>query len=122
MEPQLNVFAEPLQACCFDPITGYLRNGFCHNIPVDSGKHLICACMTAEFLSYTKQKGNDLSTPIPQWNFPGLKPGDFWCLCISRWLQAAKDDKAPPLKLDACHEAILQFASLETLQRYAYKD
>ena len=120
MQEQLNVFGEPLIACCFGPTTGYLRNGFCHFSSTDTGMHLLCACMTEEFLEYTKLKGNDLSTPIPQWNFPGLKPGDFWCLCVSRWVQAKKAGKAPPLKLEACHISALKYVSLEQLKEYTH--
>ena len=121
MKQQLNVFGEPLIPCCFEPNTGYLRNGFCFNLSHDTGMHLLCACMTQEFLEYTKLKGNDLSTPIPQWNFPGLKPGDFWCLCVSRWLQAERAGKAPLLKLGACHENALRYTSLDTLRKYEHK-
>lgn len=88
---------------------------------MDTAKHLVCACMTPEFLEYTKLKGNDLSIPIPQWNFPGLKPGDFWCLCVSRWIQAKKAGKAPPLKLEACHIETLKYVSLEEIKEYEHQ-
>jgi hypothetical protein len=116
-----NIFGEQLIACCFEPLTGYLRDGYCKNTAQDTGTHILCACMTEDFLNYTKSRGNDLSTPIPHWGFPGLKPGDFWCLCISRWLQAEKAGKAPPLKLEACHISALKYTSLEVLQKFEYK-
>lgn len=119
---QQNIFGEQLIACCFNPPTGYLRDGYCKNTTQDTGTHILCARMTENFLSYTKSRGNDLTTPIPHWNFPGLKPGDFWCLCISRWLQAEKAGNAPPLKLEACHMSALKYTTIEVLQKYEYKE
>lgn len=115
----LNVFGEKLLPCCFDPMTGYLRDGFCNTLAMDTGTHIVCAEMTEEFLRYTRSQGNDLTTPIPQWKFPGLKPGDKWCLCISRWLEAEQAGCAPPVLLRATHQKALEFASLELLKKYA---
>ncbi len=103
-------------------MTGYFRDGFCNTTAEDSGTHIICAVMTSEFLEYTKSKGNDLSTPIPYWNFPGLNPGDKWCLCISRWLQAKDADKAPPIILESCHKKTLEYIDLEVLLNYQFKE
>ncbi len=114
-----NVLGTPLQACCFQPKTGYFRDGFCRTIQEDTGSHVICAVMTEEFLKYTKSRGNDLSTPKPEWDFPGLKLGDKWCLCALRWVEAEKADKAPKVVLEACHEKALQYVSLELLKKYA---
>ncbi|WP_439130681.1 DUF2237 family protein [Polaribacter sp.] len=117
---ELNVFNNPLQSCCTSPATGYFRDGFCRTVSEDVGTHTVCAIVTQEFLSYSAAKGNDLMTPIPQWNFPGLKPGDKWCLCISRWLEAEKAGKAPPIILEATHLKTLQYTTLELLQKYQY--
>lgn len=113
----LNVLGEPLQLCSRAPITGFQRDGFCHLSAQDYGLHGVCAIMDEAFLEYTFDQGNDLSTPRPEWGFPGLQPGDRWCLCIDRWLQAYKAGIAPKLVLEACHENLLQFIDLETLQR-----
>ena len=114
-----NVLGEELQACCFEPMTGYLRNGYCQTLAQDTGTHVVCALMTEDFLSFTKKRGNDLTTPIPHWQFPGLKPGDKWCLCISRWLEAEQAGVAPSVMLQATHIKALEFTSLELLQQYA---
>ena len=95
VNPQLNIFGEPILPCSVDPITGYFRDGCCNTDMSDFGSHTVCAEMTEEFLSYSKDKGNDLSTPRPEFGFVGLKPGDSWCLCASRWLQAEKEGYAP---------------------------
>ena len=116
-----NIFGTTLISCCTDPITGYFRDGFCRTISEDTGTHTVCAKVTQEFLDFSAAKGNDLITPIAQWQFPGLKPGDIWCLCISRWLQAEKVGKAPPIFLEATHEKTLDYASLELLIKYAVK-
>jgi uncharacterized protein (DUF2237 family) len=92
--PSKNVLGTALERCCFKPKTGFYRNGFCKTGEEDFGTHIVCAIMTNEFLEYTKSRGNDLSTPIPQWSFPGLREGDKWCLCIMRWLEAVKVEKA----------------------------
>ncbi len=110
-----NVLGTQLQACCYEPKTGFYRDGFCRTGPEDVGTHVVCAIMTAEFLVYTKEQGNDLSTPMPMYQFPGLKPGDKWCLCASRWKQAYKAGKAPEVVLEATHEKALQIIDFELL-------
>jgi hypothetical protein len=115
----LNVLGEPLENCSCDPMTGYLRDGFCNTTPDDFGTHVVCAIVTEAFLEYSLSKGNDLITPVPQWNFPGLKPGDKWCLCVSRWKQAEKANVAPPVDLKATHALALKFVSLELLKAYS---
>ena len=114
-----NVLGQPLIGCCTDPMTGYFRDGYCRTIDHDRGTHVVCAIMTEEFIAYTKGKGNDLSTPIPHWSFPGLQPGDAWCLCISRWLEAEKAGVAPQIKLAATAQEALQYTTLELLEQYA---
>ncbi|WP_035337005.1 DUF2237 domain-containing protein [Dokdonia sp. PRO95] len=116
----LNVLETPLIACCYDPMTGFFRDGYCRTAAVDQGTHVVCAIMTKDFLAYTKSKGNDLSTPIPQWNFPGLKPGDGWCLCILRWLEAEKAGVAPIIKLAATDQKALEYTTIDMLKKYAY--
>ena len=113
-----NVFGEKLVICCTSPATGYFRDGLCRTMAQDTGTHTVCAIVTKEFLEYSASQGNDLITPISDWKFSGLKPGDKWCLCISRWLQAEKVGKAPKIILEATHEKTLQYASLELLQEY----
>ena len=103
-------------------MTGYFRDGFCRTTKDDYGTHTLCAIITNEFLAYSASKGNDLITPMPHWNFPGLKPGDKWCLCISRWLQAEKAGKAPFVILEATHIKSLQYTSLEVLKKYTFKE
>lgn len=115
----LNVYNKPLIACCYDPMTGYFRDGYCSTLAEDTGTHVVCAEITEAFLIFTKSKGNDLSTPIPQWKFPGLKPGDKWCLCISRWLEAEKAGVAPKIDLNATHSKALEFTSLQLLEQYS---
>jgi len=114
-----NVLGASLDACCFEPRTGFYRDGFCKTGEDDYGTHVVCAIMTVDFLAYTKTQGNDLSTPIPQWNFPGLKEGDQWCLCVTRWLQAERAGNAPNVKLNATHEKALDYTTLALLQKYA---
>lgn len=114
-----NVLGGPLANCCLSPRTGFYRDGFCQTGPEDHGVHTICARVTADFLDYTKARGNDLSTPRPASQFPGLKPGDKWCLCASRWKEAADAGKATQVVLDACDEAALKVVSLEELRAYA---
>src|SRR5699024_12346468 len=104
----INVLGGELASCCFDPITGYYRNGFCHTGNHDVGQHTVCVKMTSEFLNFSSSRGNDLITPLPEYNFPGLKPGDFWCICALRWVEALDYDVAPPIKLTACHESLLR--------------
>ena len=115
----LNVLGQELQICCTSPMTGYFRNGKCDTSPQDYGVHVVCAQLTTEFLEFTKAQGNDLSTPMPAYGFPGLKPGDRWCLCAARWREALDAGVAPPLVLAATHEAVLGYVSLEVLQEHA---
>ena len=114
-----NVLGGSLQSCCFSPMTGYFRDGFCHTIDEDHGSHTVCVVMTAEFLAFSKAQGNDLSTPQPDYGFPGLKSGDRWCLCVSRWEEAFVDGKAPKVFLAATHERALEVVSLEELRAHA---
>lgn len=114
-----NVFGEPLQPCSVKPMTGFFRNGCCDTGPEDSGSHTVCVIVTAEFLEFSKSRGNDLSTPAPHFGFAGLKPGDRWCLCAPRWQEALEADSAPRVVLRASHEGALQFCSLADLKRYA---
>lgn len=116
-----NVFGEPLEICCTNPLTGYFRDGLCKTVFQDTGTHTVCAIMTDEFLKFSASRGNDLITPIPQYHFPGLKAGDKWCLCVTRWLQAEKSGKAPKLILEATHEKTLDYTSLSVLINYANK-
>ena len=115
-----NVFGEPLEICCANPLTGYFRDGFCKTDLHDRGTHTVCAIMTDEFLRFSVSRGNDLITPIPHYQFPGLKEDDRWCLCVSRWIQAEKAGKAPKLILEATHEKTLEYAELELLVKYAF--
>jgi uncharacterized protein (DUF2237 family) len=119
MTPNKNVLGGELQPCCLDPVTGYYRDGLCRTGPTDTGRHVVCARMTAEFLAFTKSRGNDLSTPIPAYQFPGLKPGDQWCLCALRWREAYEAGVAPPVVLAATHERALQYVTLEALKEHA---
>jgi uncharacterized protein len=114
-----NVLGDPLQSCCFTPMTGYFRDGFCHTIDEDHGSHTVCAVMTAEFLTFSKSQGNDLSTPRDEYGFPGLKPGDKWCVCVSRWEEAFVVGKAPKVVLESTHERALEVVSLEELRANA---
>lgn len=111
-----NVLGTDLQIAGTDPITGYYRDGFCSTGETDSGVHVIAATITDEFLQFSKSQGNDLITPLPQYNFPGLKAGDCWCLCASRWKEAFDAGVAPPVNLNATHEKALAFASLAQLK------
>jgi uncharacterized protein (DUF2237 family) len=110
-----NVLGEELQPCSLDPLTGFYRDGCCNTGRSDSGLHLVCAEMTEAFLSFTKQRGNDLTTPIPTHGFPGLKPGDRWCLCIDRWKEANAAGVAPPIVLESTHISALEFVDLDLL-------
>ena len=114
-----NVLGGALDACCFAPRTGYFRDGYCRTDESDRGRHVVCAEMTETFLRYTKEQGNDLSTPRPEFGFPGLKPGDRWCLCALRWREAWNEDIAPPVILEACEETALEVIPLEALQEHA---
>ena len=121
MAQSLNVFGQPLLLCCNEPKTGFYRDGFCNTGSNDIGTHVICAEMTAEFLSFTKSKGNDLSTPNPFYAFPGLKPGDYWCLCAERWQEAFEAGMAPRVKLEACEQSALEVIKLTDLETHAIK-
>ena len=116
-----NVLGTPLQPCCTDPMTGYFRDGTCRTGPMDTGSHVVCAVMTEEFLSYTKSKGNDLSTPRPEYHFPGLKPGDGWCLCALRWKEADEAGLAPPVRLESTHDSALKFVKFEDLLQHKFQ-
>lgn len=116
---QFNVLGTELASCCFAPITGFYRNGFCHTGERDVGLHTVCAKMTTEFLQFSVAKGNDLVSPMPEFGFPGLQPNDYWCVCALRWIEALDAGVAPPIKLEACHESLLQLVDLETLVQYA---
>lgn len=117
--PSVNVLGTTLELCSAAPVTGFFRNGCCDTGPMDQGLHTVCALMTAEFLAYSKYLGNDLSTPRPEYGFAGLKPGDHWCLCAARFLQAHDEGVAPQIKLAATHQRTLAVVPLETLQLYA---
>ena len=114
----LNVLGEPLRQCCTSPMTGFERDGYCHTGPHDRGVHVVCAQMTEAFLDYTRSRGNDLSTPLPQYGFPGLKPGDRWCLCAARWAEAERAGVAPLVDLAATHIGALRIVPLEKLKSY----
>ncbi|MBX9903362.1 MAG: DUF2237 domain-containing protein [Burkholderiales bacterium] len=118
-EHSRNVLGEKLQPCSERPKTGFFRDGCCNTSPEDVGVHTVCAVMTAEFLEYSKAQGNDLTTPWPQAGFPGLKPGDRWCLCAPRWREALDAGRAPQVVLAATHEASLEFASLADFKKHA---
>lgn len=113
---ELNALGEKLQKCSDSPKTGFYRDGFCVSGPEDHGTHVACARVTREFLEFTKSKGNDLITPAPEWNFPGLKPGDKWCLCALRWREAKKAGVAPKLDLNATHQKMLKYAPFKDLK------
>lgn len=115
----LNVIGRPLLPCSMRPMTGFFRDGCCHTDPQDRGMHVVCVVMTADFLAFSKSRGNDLSTPIPEYNFPGLQPGDRWCLCALRWLEALQAGMAPDVVLEATHINALGVVNLEQLQLYA---
>lgn len=117
-DPSLNIFGDPLAPCSSDPLTGFFRNGSCDTCAEDHGSHTVCAVMTAEFLAFSKYVGNDLSTPRPEWGFPGLKPGDQWCLCASRFLQAHDEGCAPRVNGKATHMRALEIVPLEVLAEY----
>ena len=115
-DPSLNVLGDPLQICSTDPMTGYFRDGACDTCAADNGRHTVCAVLTAEFLAFSKYVGNDLSTPRPEYGFAGLKAGDGWCLCASRFLQAAEDGCAPKVNLAATHQRALEIVPLDILE------
>ena len=115
----VNVFGKPLATCSLQPLTGFLRDGDCRLSTTDFGRHGVCAEVTQEFLDYTQERGNDLTSAIPQSGFPGLKPGDRWCLCADRWLEADIDGVAPPVVLAATHAGILERIPLKRLKLHA---
>ncbi len=117
--PRKNVFGEPLQSCSDEPVTGFFRDGCCNTGPQDLGSHTVCVVMTAGFLEFSKKVGNDLSTPMPEYDFPGLEAGDRWCLCAARWQQAFEAGMAPKVVLAATHEKALEIVALADLKRFA---
>lgn len=121
-EPAINVLGGPLVPCSSTPMTGFFRDGHCNTCAEDTGSHTVCAVMTAEFLAYSKYFGNDLSTPRPELSFPGLKPGDRWCLCAARFLQAHHEGVAPQVHLQATHRHALEIVPLTVLAPYAWDD
>ena len=118
-EDQLNIFNEPLEACSFDPVTGFFRSGCCETSEQDTGSHTVCAIMTEEFLKFSKSKGNDLSTPVPAFDFPGLKTGDRWCLCAARWLEAYEASSAPSIIARATHRRALETIPMEVMKEFS---
>ncbi len=118
-QPSRNVLGGPLQPCSLSPLTGFFRNGCCDTSPSDHGSHTVCMVATAEFLAFSAQRGNDLSTPMHEYGFPGLKPGDRWCLCAPRWAEALEAGKAPKVVLSATHQGALAYCKLDDLKRFA---
>lgn len=117
-----NVLGGELKVCCTDPMTGFYRDGFCRTGVEDVGRHTVCIVATEEFLAYSKAAGNDLSTPMPQYSFPGLVAGDRWCLVARRWKQALENGMAPQVVLASTHESVLEIVSLDDLRDHAYED
>ncbi len=120
--PAKNVLGGELETCSMDPMTGFYRNGCCNTGREDEGLHLVCAEMTDDFLVFSKSRGNDLSTPIPEYDFPGLMDGDRWCLCVLRWKEAHEAGKAPKVNLRATHISTLEFVDLDVLREFATED
>lgn len=119
MQLPKNVLGTELESCCTSPMTGFFRDGYCRTGMQDVGLHLVCSVMTDEFLQFSQAVGNDLSTPVPAYDFPGLEAGDQWCLCVKRWKEAWKAGCAPNVKLAATHMSAIEFVSLEDLKEYA---
>ena len=115
----INVYGKELETCCDNPKTGFFRNGMCDTCKEDIGIHTVCILATEDFLVFSEEVGNDLSTPRPEFNFPGLKPGNRWCLCAMRWKEAYEQGKAPPVFLESTHEATLKLVDFNILQQYA---
>ena len=120
MNDVMNVLGKPLVPCSYDPLTGYFRDGCCKTDETDTGSHLICARVTDAFLTFSKARGNDLSTPRPDYRFKGLKAGDRWCLCATRWAEAYAEGVAPPVVLEATHAGALRFVTLEQLEKHRF--
>ena len=118
----MNVLGGDLEACSFDPVTGFYRDGYCRTGSGDLGVHVVCAVMTEEFLEFTRSRGNDLVTPQPQWMFPGLEPGHRWCVVVERWQEALEASVAPPVVLEATHASALEFVSMDDLEAYALRE
>lgn len=116
-----NVLGTELAECSRDPLTGFFRDGCCHTGADDAGMHTVCAVMTADFLAFTKSRGNDLSTPRPEFRFPGLNPGDRWCLCLSRWTEALEAGVVPPIVLEATHASVLEYVDRDVLEAHAVR-
>ena len=121
MEKQFNVFEEEIEECCSNPITGFFRDGFCHTDNLDQGLHVVCAHITEDFLEFSKSRGNDLTTPNKAYSFPGLIPGDKWCLCVLRWKEAYEAGMAPKVYLEATHDKALKYVTIEQLIEHALK-
>jgi len=119
VDEPLNVFDEPLLSCSDNPVTGFFRDGCCNTSDDDFGSHTVCVEVTQDFLEYSRFRGNDLSTPMPDFGFPGLQPGDRWCLCASRWLEAYEQDMAPKVFLTRTHKRALKIVELEKLKEHA---
>jgi uncharacterized protein (DUF2237 family) len=119
MEKSVNVFGEPLEICGGNPVTGFFRDGKCNTCEQDTGSHTVCIEASKEFLEYSRFKGNDLSTPVPEFGFKGVKPGDTWCLCAARWMEALSDDRAPRVHLKRTHIKALDIVSMTLLKPYA---
>ena len=119
MNQQSNVLGTPLKQCSTQPVTGYLRDGYCAACPGDHGQHTLCASMTTAFLEFSRSRGNDLMTPRPEYEFPGLVSGNRWCLCVSRWIEAHQAGCAPLVHLEATHLSVLEYIDLETLREFA---
>lgn len=118
-DESINVLGEPLEDCGTDPVTGFFRDGCCNTGPEDVGSHTVCAVVTDDFLAFSRRQGNDLSTPRPEFGFPGLRPGDGWCLCAARWREALEAGCAPRVRLKATHRAALDICDLADLKRHS---
>ena len=119
--PDRNVVGGALLSCSTEPLTGFYRDGCCATGPEDIGSHTVCCVTTEAFLDFSKRAGNDLSTPVPEWGFPGLQPGDRWCVCAERWLEAYRAGAAPAVVLGATHERALDVIAIETLTAHAFQ-
>ena len=113
-----NVLGTDLRCCCRNPLTGFYRDGYCRTGSGDTGLHTVCAIMTEDFLEFSRARGNDLITPHPEWDFPGLRPGDKWCLCVTRWQEALEAGSAPLVDLEATHSSAIEFVTLEELRAH----